>query len=51
MEFYTWGSENDSVSLKKLPMELPAESEVFADSAYTNFLSVELSETSLRITK
>jgi len=31
------GSENDSVSLKKLPMELPAESEVFADSAYTNY--------------
>ncbi len=34
---YVPGSENDSVSLKKLPMELPAESEVFADSAYTNY--------------
>ena len=31
------GSENDSVSLKKLPIEVPAESEVFADSAYTNY--------------
>ena len=31
------GRENDSVSLKKLPMELPAGSEVFADSAYTNY--------------
>jgi hypothetical protein len=31
------GSENDSLSLKKLPMQLPAESEVFADSAYTNY--------------
>ncbi|QKJ33100.1 IS982 family transposase [Mucilaginibacter mali] len=34
---YVPGSENDSVSLKKLPMNLPAESEVFADSAYTNY--------------
>lgn len=34
---YVPGSENDSISLKKLPMELPAESEVFADSAYTNY--------------
>lgn len=34
---YVPGSENDSVSLKKLPMALPAESEVFADSAYTNY--------------
>ena len=31
------GSENDSVSLKKLPMELPAESEEIADSAKTNY--------------
>lgn len=31
------GSEHDSASLKKLPLELPAESEVFADSAYTNY--------------
>jgi hypothetical protein len=30
------GCESGSVSLKKLPLELPAESEVFADSAYTN---------------
>ena len=34
---YVPGSENDSICLKKLPMELPAESEVFADSAYTNY--------------
>ena len=34
---YVPGCENDSISLKKLPMELPAESEVFADSAYTNY--------------
>jgi Transposase DDE domain len=34
---YVPDSENDSVSLKKLPMKLPAESEVFADSAYTNY--------------
>lgn len=34
---YVPGSENDSVSLKKLPIALPAESEVFADSAYTNY--------------
>jgi hypothetical protein len=31
------GSEHDAQVLKKLPMELPAESEVFADSAYTNY--------------
>lgn len=31
------GSEHDSLALKKLPLELPAESEVFADSAYTNY--------------
>ena len=31
------GSEHDSIALKKLPLELPAESEVFADSAYTNY--------------
>ena len=31
------GCERDSVSLKKLPLELPAESEVFVDSAYTNY--------------
>lgn len=28
------GNENDSVSLKSMPMELPAEIEIFADSAY-----------------
>lgn len=31
------GSEHDSLALRKLPLELPAESEVFADSAYTNY--------------
>lgn len=31
------GSEHDSQALKKLPLELPAESEVFADAAYTNY--------------
>ncbi|WP_216846777.1 hypothetical protein [Mucilaginibacter sp. L196] len=31
------GSEHDSLALKKLPLELPAESEIFADSAYTNY--------------
>ncbi len=31
------GSEHDVLALKKLPLELPAESEVFADSAYTNY--------------
>ncbi|RDC54247.1 IS982 family transposase [Pedobacter chinensis] len=31
------GSEHDAQTLRKLPMELPAESEVFADSAYTNY--------------
>ena len=30
-------SEHDSQALKKLPLELPAQSEVFADSAYTNY--------------
>jgi len=30
------GSEHDAQALKKLLMELPTESEVFADSAYTN---------------
>ncbi len=45
---YVPGSENDSVSLKKLPMELPAESEVFADSAYTNYeIEDQLFETDL----
>ncbi len=34
---FTPGSEHDALSLKKLPMELPAESEVFADAAYTNY--------------
>ena len=34
---YVPGCENDSISLKNLQMELPAESEVFADSAYTNY--------------
>jgi hypothetical protein len=34
---YVPGSENDALSLKKLPMALPAESEVFGDSAYTNY--------------
>lgn len=31
------GSEHDVQSLKKLPLALPPESEVFADSAYTNY--------------
>lgn len=31
------GSEHDALALKKLPFALPAESEVFADSAYTNY--------------
>lgn len=31
------GCEHDSASLKKLPLELPAESEIFADSAYGNY--------------
>ena len=31
------GSEHDSLALGKLPLELPAGSEVFADSAYTNY--------------
>ena len=45
---YVPGSENDSVSLRKLPMELPAESEVFADSAYTNYeIEDQLFETDL----
>ncbi|MFD1255230.1 transposase [Mucilaginibacter terrae] len=34
---FVLGSEHDSLALKKLPLELPAESEVFADSAYTNY--------------
>jgi hypothetical protein len=42
------GCESDSLSLKKLPMELPAESEVFADSAYTNYeIEDQLLETDL----
>jgi len=32
-------SEHDAQALKKLPLELPPESEVFADSAYTNYES------------
>ena len=31
---FVTGSEHDSVALKKLPMELPAESEVFAVCLY-----------------
>lgn len=31
------GSEHDALALKKLPFELPPGSEVFADSAYTNY--------------
>ncbi len=31
------GSEHDAQALKKLPLALPAESEVYADSAYTNY--------------
>jgi len=31
------GSEHDAQALKKLPLELPAESKVYADSAYTNY--------------
>jgi len=34
---YVPGSEHGALALKKLPMELPAESEVFADSAYNNY--------------
>lgn len=30
------GSEHDAQALKKLPLELPAESKVYADSAYTS---------------
>lgn len=42
------GSEHDALALKKLPLELPAESEVFADSAYTNYeIEDQLMETSL----
>ncbi|MVN23554.1 IS982 family transposase, partial [Mucilaginibacter arboris] len=42
------GSEHDAQALKKLPMELPAESEVFADSAYTNYeIEDQLMETDL----
>ena len=42
------GSEHDSLALKKLPFELPAESEVFADSAYTNYeIEDQLMETDL----
>ena len=42
------GCESDSVSLKKLPLELPEESEVFADSAYTNYeIEDQLFETDL----
>jgi hypothetical protein len=50
---YVPGSENDSVALKKLPMELPAESEVFADSAYTNYeiedMLLETDQVALRV--
>lgn len=31
------GSEHDAQALRKLPLALPAESEVYADSAYTNY--------------
>jgi len=31
------GSEHDAQALKKLPLELPAESKVYADSAYKNY--------------
>lgn len=42
------GSEHDVQALKKLPLELPAESEVFAGSAYTNYaIEGQLMETDL----
>lgn len=31
------GSEHDALALKKLPIELPSGSELFADAAYTNY--------------
>lgn len=49
------GSEHDALALKKLPIELPQGSELFADAAYTNYeiedLLMETENISLKVSR